>query len=108
MTAADDWSAADEWSAIERDWLTRPGIGTKRMLQSAGLTGRTDKVFASLIDDRLLLKLPAARVDELITAGVGERFTSGQRPMREWVTVGVTDAGTWADLVAEAHGFVNP
>ena len=101
-------TAADEWAAIEADWLARPGIGTKKMLQSAGITGRTDKVFASLIDDRLVLKLPAARVDELISAGVGERFTSGQRPMREWVTVSGEHATSWADLVAEAHGFVNP
>ena len=101
-------TAADEWAAVERDWLARPGISSKRMLQAAGLTGRSDKVFASLIDDRLVLKLPAARVDELITAGRGARFTSGQRAMREWVTVGVEQAATWAGLVAEAHDFVNP
>ena len=50
-------TAAGDWAAIEADWLARPGIGTKKMLQAAGLTGRTDKM---------------------------------------------------SDLVAEAHGFVNP
>jgi hypothetical protein len=48
------------------------------MLRSAGLAGGSGKVFASLVEDRLLVKLPAARVDELIASGAGERFRSGR------------------------------
>ena len=37
------------------------------------------KIFASLASgDRLLLKLPAARVDALIAEGIGERFSTGR------------------------------
>jgi hypothetical protein len=97
--------AATQWRDIETAWLARSGIGTKKMLRIAGLTGPAGKVFASLVDDRLLLKLPAGRVDELIDSGVGQPFSSGSRVMKEWVTVGVEDADRWDDLVAEAHAF---
>jgi hypothetical protein len=97
--------AATQWRDIETAWLARSGIGTKQMLRTAGLTGPAGKVFASLADDRLLLKLPAGRVEELITSGVGQPFSSGSRVMKEWVTVGVEDADRWDDLVAEAHAF---
>lgn len=96
------------WAEIEALWRARDGIGTKKMLRSGGLTGPNGKVFASLIDGRLVVKLPAARVGELITSGHGERFSSGSRPMREWVSIGPEHGQLWEDLVAEAHAFVNP
>lgn len=97
--------AAGRWHDIETTWLARSGIGTKKMLRTVGLTGPAGKVFASLVDDRLLLKLPAGRVTELIDSGVGQPFSSGSRVTKEWVTVGVEVADRWDDLVAEAHDF---
>ncbi|RAK61852.1 hypothetical protein DJ021_15805 [Phenylobacterium hankyongense] len=55
--------------------------------------------------ETLLLKLPAARVAELIAAGVGSPFDANKgRPMKEWVTVGA-EAG-WLALAREAAAFV--
>lgn len=99
--------AVERWAAIEEQWLGRPGIGSKKMLRATGLATEAGKVFASLIDGRLVLKLPAARVDELIEEGTGERFSSGSRPMREWVSVGGEHEDSWDGLVAEAHQFVD-
>jgi hypothetical protein len=36
-----------------------------------------NKIFAMLVTDKLVVKLPRQRVDELIAAGEGERFDSG-------------------------------
>jgi hypothetical protein len=65
------------------------------------------KIFASLASgDRLLLKLPAARVDALIAEGIGERFSTGTgRPKREWVTIPLAHAARWVALSDEARAF---
>ena len=65
------------------------------------------KIFACLSKGRLLLKLPAERVDDLIESGVGERFSTGAgQPKREWVTIGPKDASSWLELSEEARAFV--
>ena|SRR5271165_6121219 len=65
------------------------------------------KIFASLSKGCLLLKLPAERVDALIASGIGDRFSTGaNRPKREWVTIGASDAARWIELSDEARRFV--
>ncbi len=66
------------------------------------------KIFAALSKGRLLLKLPKARVDALIEAGQGERFSTGPgREKKEWVTVPPTTQDEWQALAAEARAFVS-
>jgi hypothetical protein len=63
-------------------------------------------IFAMLVNDRLVVKLPAARVAELIAARDGVPFDAGKgKPMKEWVELNVDDA-TARQLVAEAQAFV--
>ncbi len=62
------------------------------------------KIFAMLVGERLVLKLPAERCAELVAAG-SEPFESGGRPMREWVSVGSGAAGDWPELAEEALAF---
>jgi hypothetical protein len=64
------------------------------------------KIFAMLIEDELVVKLPADRCAELTDAGHGRPFRSGGREMREWVVVGEEHADQWLALAEDAHDFV--
>ena len=71
------------------------------MFGSRGLrTGK--KFFALWWEERLVLKLPAGRIDELVAAGEGEPFEPMPgRGMNGWLLLtGTTD---WDPLVAEAR-----
>src|SRR5215471_14736699 len=70
---------------------------------------KTDgRIFALFSHDRLVIKLPAKRVEALIGAGVGRRFDPGHgRLMREWLDVGAEDPETWHDLANEALAYVS-
>jgi hypothetical protein len=81
-----------------------PGTGRRRGFGSSALTVG-GAIFAMLVSGGLVVKLPAARVAELIGAGAGEPFATGRgRPMREWVAV-APDAD-WDGLAREALAFV--
>jgi hypothetical protein len=63
-------------------------------------------IFAMLVNDRLVVKLPTGRVAQLISSGDGLPFDAGKgKPMKEWVSLTVDDA-TCRVLVAEAMAFV--
>jgi hypothetical protein len=62
-------------------------------------------IFAMLSGDRLVVKLPARRVAELIESGSGQSFDAGKgKPMKEWVCL-LGDEAACRDLVAEALAF---
>jgi TfoX/Sxy family transcriptional regulator of competence genes len=66
-----------------------------------------NKIFAMLVRDHLVLKLPRKRVDELVAAGEGERFDANKgKPMKEWLVLGASSKLSWSDLAHEAIAFV--
>jgi hypothetical protein len=64
------------------------------------------KIFAMFVRGQLVVKLPASRVDELVTGGQGERFDANKgTPMREWFSLDSGSALPWLPLAREALDF---
>lgn len=70
---------------------------------------RHGRIFAMMSGGCLVVKLPRARVDELIAAGEGTRFDANKgTPMKEWFTLRPDSALSWSDLAREALDFAAP
>ena len=98
--------AEQQFERLRAALADRPEVGVpqKRGFGSGALCAN-DRIFGMLSHDRLVLKLPAARVQALIAAGQGEPFDAGKgRPMKEWLVVSA-DADSLA-LGQEALAFV--
>jgi hypothetical protein len=64
------------------------------------------KIFAMLVRGQLVVKLPKARVDELVTAGDGTRFDANKgTPMKEWLALTPSSTLDWSALAGEALDF---
>ncbi|GER91356.1 hypothetical protein KDW_55180 [Dictyobacter vulcani] len=66
------------------------------------------KIFAMLVRDKLVVKLPRSRVDALIASGNGEPFDPRKNSqfMKEWVIIATTSIEEWLSLAKEAMEFV--
>ncbi|MBF6604026.1 MAG: MmcQ/YjbR family DNA-binding protein [Chloroflexi bacterium] len=78
------------------------GFGSNPGLRVGG------RIFAMLVRDRLVVKLPKERVDELVDSGAAIRFDAGKaRPMREWaMAIQPVNDLDWDRLATEAHSYV--
>jgi hypothetical protein len=64
------------------------------------------KIFAMFVRGRLVLKLPARRVDTLVEAGEGVRFDANKgTPMKEWFSLDPESKQDWSALAREALEF---
>ena len=93
--------------ASQRLLAAGAGVEQGRILHSQGLkTG--GKFFGFVTGDDLVVKVPAARVQELIEGGAGAPFDAGKgRPMKEWVRLHPDDAATCWAYLDEARAFVS-
>jgi hypothetical protein len=65
-----------------------------------------DKIFAMFVRGRLVLKLPAARVEALVDGGEGVRFDANKgTPMKEWFSLDPGSGRDWPSLAREALDF---
>jgi hypothetical protein len=82
-----------------------------RIVEGTIMNGRCLRVgreFLALVDYKdsgLVVKLPRARVDELIASGVGKPFAPAGRVFREWVSVPTPNARRWEALLREGVAF---
>src|SRR5512132_2257846 len=80
--------------------------GPKRAFGATSLKTR-GKIFAMLVHGRLVVKLPAKRVEALVDERAGRRFDPGHgRIQREWLDVASDDFETWVALASESEAFV--
>jgi hypothetical protein len=64
------------------------------------------KIFAMLVRGRLVVKLPASRVDALVGGGDGVRFDANKgTPMKEWFSLDPESGLPWLPLAQEALDF---
>jgi hypothetical protein len=104
--------AAERWEALVATMLAEGGAtygnegGAKRAFGATSL--KTDgRIFAMLVKDHLVVKLPAARVQALVDERAGERFDPGHgRIQREWLVVAGVDPEAWHALATESERFV--
>jgi hypothetical protein len=95
------WSLAAELRAAD-----------PRIVESTIMNGRclrVGKQFLALVDYKgsgLVIKLPKARVAELIHAGVGEPFAPAGRVFKEWLSVPTPNRRRWLALLKEGIAFV--
>ncbi len=65
-----------------------------------------EKIFVMFVRGRLVLKLPAVRIDELVGTGEGVRFDANKgTPMREWFSLDPESSLPWPPLAREALEF---
>jgi hypothetical protein len=65
-----------------------------------------NKIFVMFVRGRLVLKLPADRVSELVGAGEGVHFDANKgTPMKEWLSLDPESGLDWLPLAHEALEF---
>ena len=91
----------DEFTGV--DGVTPPAGGSGF---GRGALRYRRKIFAMYVRGQLVVKLPAARVDELVADGHGERFDANKgTPMKEWFSLDPASALPWPPLAREALDF---
>jgi hypothetical protein len=86
-------------------------VADSRIIESTIMNGRclrVGKEFLALVDYKgsgLVVKLPKARVAELIRDGVGKPFAPAGRVFKEWLSVPKPDRRRWLALLKEGVAF---
>jgi hypothetical protein len=97
------------WELIEELQLEDPRVEEGTIM--GGRCARVAGEFLGLVDFKgsgLVVKLPRARVQELIDDGVGQPFAPAGRVFKEWVSVPKRDRSRWRTLLREGVAFVAP
>ena len=103
----------DRFAALVEAMVGRPHTtygsadgGPKRAFGSTSLK-TNGKIFAMLVNGRLVVKLDRRRVDALVASGEGEQFDPGHgRLMKEWLAIESSSDEVWHSLATEAEAFV--
>lgn len=109
--AAAHASATERFAELVQHFAHHPGVALPEHGRDRGFGSSALKVdgsiFAMLTQGRLVVKLPQARVTELVDAGTGVPFTAGKTaPMKEWLSITDDEPSTRLALAQEALAFV--
>lgn len=99
--------AHDIFDVIAQEHVERPETDMGRMFGAEGLRVR-GKIYAFITSEGVLVvKLPTARIDELVEGGAAERMRMRGSALREWAElVPTTGAECWRSVIDEARSFV--
>jgi hypothetical protein len=102
-------SPEESFDGLVAQFVDVPGVvppGTSARFGRSALRFE-GKIFAMLVRGELVVKLPRARVDELVDAGDGVRFDANKgTPMKEWLALASHSGQPWPGLAREALAFV--
>lgn len=99
--------AAGQFKSETEPLLARPGVTRSTMMGFPCV--RVDGKFFASFDHKtghLLVKVPAARVDQLVEQGDGVSFSPAGKRFREWVGIPLEDHARWPAMLEEALAFV--
>lgn len=103
-------AAESHYSQVVKALSRAPNVtvGSEKKGFGASALQVNNKIFAMLSSKgEFVVKLPRARVDELIAAKKGKRFDPGHgRLMKEWLVVAAAAKDDWQALAKEALKFV--
>ncbi len=99
-------SVDPRFAPVAQAFASHPAVTAGKMMASYGLKVNGE-IFALFGRDRFVVKLPKARVDEMVERGLGERFDPRRdgRLMKEWLVV-LAGSEDWLPLAREAFDFV--
>jgi hypothetical protein len=106
MTAAT--RGEERFRDLTEPLLARPGITRSTMMGLPCV--RVRGAFFASCDRRtgdLLVKLPEARVDALVSSGRAQAFAPSGRRFREWAAIPTDRSRTWRRLLDEALAFID-
>jgi|ERR1022692_30871 hypothetical protein len=110
MGQQDEYATApeDRYYAVADELIGIAGVTPPRSRSGFGRTGLRfqNKIFIMLVRGRLVLKLPAERVNALVAGGDGVHFDANKgTPMREWLSLEPDSSLEWLPLAREALDF---
>jgi hypothetical protein len=101
-------AAGDRFEDLVDELVGCPGVTPPRGGSGFGRSALRweRKIFAMVVRGRLVLKLPASRVDALVAGGDGVRFDANKgTPMKEWLSLDPESRLAWLPLAREALDF---
>lgn len=97
------------WELIDELRVEDPRIEEGTIM--GGRCARVAGEFLALVDFKdsgMVVKLPKARVEQLIERGTGAPFAPAGKVFREWVSIPQRDRRRWRSLLREGVAFVAP
>jgi hypothetical protein len=101
-------SPNERYEALVKTFLRKPGVTQEGKGFGSDSLKVGGKIFALLSSrGEFVVKLPKARVDDLIASGEGHRFDPGHgRLMKEWLALRPRSSQDWVRLANEGMAFV--
>jgi hypothetical protein len=106
--AGEQETAEDRFGDLVDELIGSPGVTPPRGGSGFGRSALRweRKIFAMLVRGRLVVKLPAPRLDALVAGGDGVRFDANKgTPMKEWFSLDPESGLAWLPLAREALDF---